>query len=454
MTPDLSANEKNFLGCLLRSPHEFWEARNIVRAEMITSPEWRAIYAALSDLQERGRVVSRTALASVLPEEFDDGRPYVAEIEVLIANAADAGSALDYAEAIRNAFTRRRIRRLGEAALKAEADQTKSGDDIVAEIEAQLLHIVSDNAAENIKWLGDAARESLAKTAENYRVRDEIQIGLTTGIAEIDSLTGPLMGGDLVTIAAPSGHGKTTIATQILCHASRKGAGKPAFLVSLEMTASQIARRVMASWTRVSVRKQRAGDLDVFEYETLREAVQRADAHHVLMDESGRQSAARICKKIRAMHSMHGIGCAAIDHILLVKPANPRWTKVETAEDAIMAFKDLAKELDIPIFALAQLTRGSQDKAHTWRFTDQALYGGDAIKQASDIMLGVTLPRKWLRQREPEEGTKDHDLWVGKMERWKGRAEVGSLKMRDGDDGHWFALDFDGATYSFGSRAA
>jgi hypothetical protein len=107
--------------------------------------------------------------------------------------------------------------------------------------------------------------------------------------------------------------------------------------------------------------------------------------------------------------------------------------------------------LDIPIFLLAQLTRGSQDKASSWKFTDQALYGGDAIKQASDVMLGVTLPRKWLKQREPDEGSRDHDEWAGRMERWRDKAEIGALKMRDDDDGNWQVVPFDGSTYTFGS---
>jgi len=174
----------------------------------------------------------------------------------------------------------------------------------------------------------------------------------------------------------------------------------------------------------------------------------------ILIDETGRQTTSRICKKVRAMHRRYGLGCAAIDHVLLIKPDNPRWQKIETIEYAAMAFKELAKELDIPIFLLAQLTRGSQSSATSWKFTDQALYGGDAIKQASDVMIGVTLPRKWLKQREPEEGSKDHDLWVGKMERWRDKAEIGALKMRDDDDGQWLTMPFDGATYTFGTRAA
>lgn len=450
MIADLSANERAFIGSLLNDPSQYWGIRTFARLEMIESEEHRKIFEAVAHLMEAGRAVTKPALDAALPEEYGDGKPYVALWMSLKASGAEAGPAVDYAEAIRDRFTRKRIRRLGETAMRLEKDIEKSPDDILSEIEALILNAVHDNEAENIKWLGDAAKDSLARTAENYRVKDELSVGLTTGIKELDHLVGPIMGGDLVTIAAPSGHGKTTLAVQILCHASKQ---KPAFLISQEMMGVQIARRVMSSWTQVSARDQRAGDIDVFQYNSLKEAAKTAEGVQLLMDESGRQSTSRICKKIRAMHRRYGLGCAAIDHILLVKPDNPRWAKIETIEYAAMAFKELAKELDIPIFLLAQLTRGSQDKALSWKFTDQALYGGDAIKQASDVMLGVTLPRKWLRQREPEEGSKDHDAWAGRMARWEGKAEVGALKMRDDDDGHWLTLPFDGATYTFGTRA-
>lgn len=454
MIADLSAAERAFIGSLLNDPQQYWGLRSFVRSEMIENDQHRAIFDAVAGLMESGRAVTKPTLDAALPEEYGDGQPFVALWMALKASGADAGPAVDYAETLRDRHTRKRIRRLGETAMKLERDLDKTPDDILSEIEALMLNAVHDNEADNIKWLGDAAKESLARTAENYRVKDELQVGLTTGIRELDSLIGPIMGGDMVTIAAASGHGKTTLATQILCHASRSGHGKPAFLISMEMMAVQIARRCMASWTQISARKQRAGDIDVFEYNSLREASGRAAEVQVLLDESGRQTVSRICKKTRAMHRRFGLGCVAIDHILLVKPDNPKWQKIETIEHAAMAFKELAKELNIPVFLLAQLTRGSQDKSPTWKFTDQALYGGDAIKQASDVMIGVTLPRKWLKQREPEEGTKDHDAWVGKMERWRDKAEIGALKMRDDDDGHWQSIPFDGATYTFGTRAA
>lgn len=451
MTPDILANEKAFIGALLRSPETYWEAKTFVRGEMLVAPEHRVIFTAVEELLESGRRVTRSTLEARLPAEYGDGLPFVPLVAVLKENASDAGSALDYAEPIRENFAREKIKAAAEAAIKACKDRGKPTDDILAGLEASLMDATMDQANSTIKSLSEAAKASLDRTAENYRVKDSIQIGLRTGIRELDKLMGPVMGGDLVTIAAPSGHGKTTLALQIMRHAGRGDHGKPGLLISQEMTATQIATRTLAAWTQISVRKQRAGEIDLLEYQNLKEAAQETEHVKLFIDDCGQQRASAICSKIRSFHRQHGLGCAAIDHVLLVKPENPRWTKVETVEYAAMAFKELAKELDIPIFLLAQLTRGSQDKANSWKFTDQALYGGDAIKQASDVMLGVTLPRKWLKQREPEEGSRDHDEWEGRMLRWRDKAEIGALKMRDDDDGNWLTLPFDGSTYTFGS---
>lgn len=453
MTPDLVANEKAFIGALLRQPEAYWDAKALVRSEMLVVPEHGILFDAVGDLLESGRQVTRSTLQARLPAEYGDGLPFVPLVAVLKENASDAGPALDYAEPIRENYARLKIKRAAEGALKDCRDITKSADDLLANLEAHLMDAMRDNSTSTIKSLGDAAKESLTRTAENYRIKGgDVQVGIRTGVQELDRLMGPIMGGDLVTIAAPSGHGKTTLAMQIMRHASRGQFAKPSLIISQEMTSVQIATRTLAAWADISVRKQRAGDIDVFQYNSLKEAAALAEEVKLYIDDAGQQRTSAICSKIRSFHRQHGLGCAAIDHILLVKPENPRWTKVETVEHAAMAFKELAKELDIPIFLLAQLTRGSQDKAHSWRFTDQALYGGDAVKQASDVMLGVTLPRKWLKQREPDESDqRGHLEWEDKMEKWRDKAEVGALKMRDDDDGHWLTMPFDGATYTFGT---
>jgi hypothetical protein len=98
---------------------------------------------------------------------------------------------------------------------------------------------------------------------------------------------------------------------------------------------------------------------------------------------------------------------------------------------------------------LAQPTREGQKK-DTWRVGDQDIYGGDAIKQASDIVLTISVPYKWLRQNEPNPADqKDHDRWLKQCEEWKGQAEAGVLKARDGEDGLWRRLRFDGPRVRF-----
>lgn len=452
MSPDLAAAERAFVGCLLRSPEAYWETKNFARAEMLVSAEHQMIFGAVQGLMEAGRPVTRATLEAALPAEYGDGVPFPTLIAVLKENASEAGSALDYVDTVRDAYHRRMIQKAAEAALKACKDPTKQSDDILAGLEARMMDVMRDNSASSIKSLGQAAQAALDRTAENYRTKGDVQIGVTTGVKELDRLIGPLMGGDLVTLAARSGEGKTTLALQILRHAARGDHGKPTLLISQEMTATQIAMRTLSAWTQIPVRKQRAGDIDVFGFQSLRDAAEEAQRVRLHIDDCGQQRTSAICSKIRSFHRQYGLGCAAVDHVLLVKPENPRWTKVETVEYAAMAFKELAKELDIPILLLAQLTRGSQGNANSWRFTDQALYGGDAVKQASDVMIGVTLPRKWLKQREPDESDqRGHDEWAGKMEKWRDRAEVGALKMRDDDDGQWLDMPFDGSTYTFGS---
>lgn len=452
MTPDISASERAFIGSLLNSPLSYWEASQLVRPEMLKEETHREIFVCVRDLMEAGRNVTRSALEARLPAEYGDGLPYLPLVESLKMTHADAGSPMDYAEAIREDFVRKNLARAADAALKACRDPGKITTEIIATLETQLMDATRQATGSTIVSLGDAAQKALERTNENFRCKGEVQVGLRTGTVELDGLVGPIMGGDMVTIAAPSGHGKTSLAVQIMLHESGKEEGKPSLLISQEMVSVQIAERAIASWTEVSVRKQRAGEIDIYEFEKLREAVQRAKQVKVFIDGCGRQRTTAICSKIRSFHRQHGLACAAIDHVLLNRPEHAKWTKVETVEFAAMEFKELAKELQIPIFLLAQLTRGSQASGNTWRFTDQALYGGDAIKQASDVMLGVTLPRKWLKQREPDESDqRGHDEWSGKMNRWAGKAEVGALKMRDDDDGQWLTLPFDGQTYTFGT---
>lgn len=453
--------EQALLGAVLMQSAAYFLAAEHIDEECFCEPLHAKLWSMMAGIIDGGRVLDPITLIVALgPDSESDVagmklREYVARIA---ANATSVISAPDYAKTIRSLWKRRKLMALGQQiAYRAQGGADEGDvDELLDEVDGELTGIRFGQNIAGVKWLKDAANEALRQTAENYEARDRIKIGLETGIRELDELIGPMMAGDLITIVAPSGHGKSAIASQILCAASLASLdtnrGAPSFFVSLEMGAAAIARRVMASTTGVSTRKQRSGSVDISEYEAL-ELAARATAHvKILFDEGGRQTFSQIARKARAMKKLYGIGAMTVDHLRLIKPEHPRMGAIETIEQAAIGFKELAKELGLVIFELTQISTGEQKRLTNWRFTSQAPWGGDAIKQASDVMLGLVLPYKWLGERQPDpQDEKEYDRWTRQREEWRGQAEIGALKNRDDEDGIWIKLPFEGRRFLFGS---
>jgi len=446
----------------MMNPDAYFATCEIVDPECFSEPVHGTLWKLAGARIERGERADPVALIAALGKDATEKvgpitlRKYVARVA---ASATSVINATDYARTVRDLYNRRRLISFGQMlAYRAHGGiDTGSVDDLIEEADQELGQIRSGKADTSIRWLHEAAGAAVKQTADGYQHSADRKVGLRTGIYELDNLFGPLFGGDLITIAAPSSHGKTALLTQILCAASESSLdatqGRPSFFVSQEMTGTQIARRVLASWTQVSTRRQRSGMIDEDEFRKLEDAARSASRVRVLFDDSGQQKASTIARKARAMKRLHGIGAMGIDHLLLIKPEHPRDTAVQTVERAAMLFKQLAKDLDIVIFQLAQLTRESQFNAKHWRFSSQSLWGGDAIKQNSDFVIGQTFPRKWLREREPaNKESPEGQRWDIQMAEWEGKVDIGALKIRDDEDGSWFPLMFDGATMTFGTR--
>jgi replicative DNA helicase len=227
--------------------------------------------------------------------------------------------------------------------------------------------------------------------------------------------------------------------------------GRKGLFFSMEMTEQQIVRRILASDTGVSTRAQRAGAINEGEFDLLWDSAKSLRNIPVFVDGSGRQTVSQVATKCRSMKRRHGIGQAAIDHVKLFKSSNPRLTDIDIINKAAFSLKDLAKELGIIIFLLCQPTREGQKNRDNWRVYDQDIYGGDTIKQCSDVLMSISIPCKWLAQNEADRSNSHaYEAWVRNMTEWKDKAEVGLLKNRDGPDGLWRKLAYDGERVKFG----
>ncbi|MCC6486712.1 MAG: AAA family ATPase [Candidatus Hydrogenedentes bacterium] len=451
--------ERVVVGSIIRSPHVYWSLSEAqVGAEHFSDKTTRQIFECSARLCEAGKTLTPQLLITSLPDHAPDGTSMAAQVAVLTKLAEDAGSALDYVDDLLEAFRWRKLEEL--ASVLSDKHAEKTVDDLLAEIEAGVRGLET-GLAKSIHPipLADAADQAIRETAENYRSCGKgTAAGIRTGIRELDDMIGPLFPGNVVTIAGASGNGKTALLTQILFNASEPsldlGSTRLGVLFCMEMRARELARRLLAQFTGISTREQREGaNLSERDIECL-QTTSRNLTNRLLLYDGGPMTMRELSRAIKVAKRRHGATIFGIDHLLEILPDNPRMSRLDVVPDAIGRLKELAQSEQVTIIALAQLTREFQ-KESGWRVRSQALWGGDAIKQRSDILLGVALPSLWLRENRVESGEKPHqkeafDKWVREVEEWRGFAEIGTLKVRDGEAGDYRRVTYDGARLWFG----
>lgn len=459
-TENLNA-EKAVIGSIIRSDQAYWSVTGAqIGAEHFSDPTHRMIFEAVAGICEHSQRLTTQLLLSRMPTDCPNGASTVATVAVLVKLAEDVGSVEDYLDDLTEAYGWRKLESLLPI-LRGEGDSsTSTVDEILGKLTRGIDAIGAANKNEHPVPLNEAAEEALKETAANYQSRGlGPSSGIITGIPDIDAMTGPLFPGNLVTIAGGSGMGKTALLTQILFNVSEPSldqtATAPGALFCMEMRARELARRLLARLTGISTRLQREGArLSEGNFEALSNATRSLSSNRLLLHDGGPMTVRQLGRAIRMAKRRHGSRLFGIDHLLEILPDNPRMSRIEVVSEAIGYLKQLAQDEQIIILALAQLTRESQ-KSDGWRVRSQALWGGDAIKQRSDILLGVAMPALWLRENRIETGERQHekeafDRWTRSVAEWTGKAEIGTLKVRDGEAGEYRPVPFDGERLWFG----
>ncbi|WP_027578451.1 DnaB-like helicase C-terminal domain-containing protein [Bradyrhizobium sp. Ai1a-2] len=448
--------EEAVIGKILGSAETFWAVSDRLTGDQFSVPHHRAIFKAVQECCEQGPGPSLSLLEAKLPTEFEGEGAVEAVLQILIEKASDVTNALDFVDDIILAWRERARIELGKVATAAG----KTFDDTREDIDA-LLRVVDDHdRVRHAVRVGDAARAATEKAAEAFQHKGRRAVGVLTRIEEIDLAIGPQIGGTAITLAGASGHGKSGLLAQIF----RNGAAAsldpssvfPSLLISMEMSQIQNAYRNLASMTGISVRKQISGDFNQKEFMDLQSAKTSLDAMPIYVQDRGRLTIDEIEKEIRIAVRRYGIKQAGIDNLKLIRPSRDNWSLVQTIEEATARTKALAKELDIVIWQLAQLTRDGQ-KTGNWRFRAADIYGGGLVVENSDLVLGVAVPIVWLRENKPEppseanpRGREVFDKWLKDMEVLKHKAEFAAFKVRDGRGETWKEMDFDGPRMLFG----
>lgn len=423
---DPTANERAFLGCLLRSAHEFWQCNDTVTADMFAVAHHRDIFTAIRDLSERGRQVTITALQTNLPEEYEEIGPTIALLMALRESAVEAGSATDYAPFLAERSAKKRLDGLADWLKKETRKTDTTADDISAEVGMRLNAIISVAAAIRPKSIGDIA--TIVTKQANSANMGEMTDGISSGISSLDEILGLMVPGDLGFIIASQADGKSALAAQIGMHAAKEK--RPVLYVQMEMSPEQMGARELAKLSGMSVAEIHEGSFDAFQWESLVGAEQALAGIPFYVLDMEEATVRQVRAQCQSMKQSIGLGLVIIDQLDKLKPEGKYRDRFEAYKEVTRDLKRMTKGLGIPGICLAQRTRQAQ------RREDPTPHVLDAdipsIERDSDWIIGLWQRANFLQMNRPDHrgGEEAKSQWQAEIHKWRGIAEAITLKHR------------------------
>ncbi len=438
--------EQALLGAFLVDNQTIERVTSILKADDFYDPLHSRLFEVMLTASERGGMVL-TPLTLHAAMKADPGLIEVGG-HAYLAGLAQAAPAIpnvrDLARILHDLAVRRVLIGIGEDIVNTayEAPHDKPPKAQIEEAE-KALYRVSETSKYGAGPIDFA--ESLRRTvelAEKAQARGGRISGLVTGFTDIDSLLGGLQPSDLIILAGRPGMGKSSLATNMAFNTARayvqdieSGAevprGAPVLLFSLEMAAQQLSARILSEQTEIEMWKIRNGRFSEAEWEKFVLSMQDLSTLPLYIDDTGGISIAQIAARARRLKREKNIGCVIIDHIQLVEGSGRAENRVQEITEISKSLKVLAKELDVPVVALSQLSRGV-DARDDKRPVLSDLRESGSIEQDADVVMFIYREEYYLKSREPDPSSPDHAKWLEKCERAHRRAEVLVEKHRHG----------------------
>jgi len=458
--------EQALLGALLVNNDVYDRVASVVGAVHFYDP----VHARIYEIAEQR--IQKNALASpVTLKAFMEDDPGLAELGGPAYLARLAGAAIsvfaarDYAQMIYDLAIRRDLIAIGNeiAGKAATVEVTSEPKDQIVEAEQQLYALGEQGSAESgfqsfLKAVTDAVQ-----VANAAYMREGGLAGISTGLTDMDRKLGGLHKSDLLILAGRPSMGKTSLATNIaynIAKTRKKGQlpdgsegsveGGVVGFYSLEMSAEQLAARILSEAAEVPSEQIRRGDMTETEFRRFVEAAKTLENCPLFIDDTPALPISQLAARARRLKRTHGLDVLIVDYLQLVRPATAKDSRVNEVSEITQGLKAIAKELDIPVIALSQLSRQVENRDDK-RPQLSDLRESGSIEQDADVVMFVFREEYYKEREKPG----DHDVeammkWQDEMERLHGRAEVVIGKQRHGPIGT-IELSFEGRFTRFGN---
>ena len=461
--------EQALLGAILVNNEACDKVSSFLAPEHFFEPLHARIFEAASTLIKVGKLASPVTLKTYFENDATirdiGGTAYLAR---LAASATTIINAEEYGRSIYELAQRRKLIGIGTEMVNEafDPDVEDSAKDLIERAEQTLYSMAETGKyGQGFKPIVQALTHAIDMASAAYQ-RDGGLSGLSTGLRDLDEKLGGLQSSDLIILAGRPAMGKTALATNIAYNVARKfqaeylpdgstqvkDGGLVAFF-SLEMSSEQLATRIISGQAEVSSEYIRRGKITDEDFQRLVSVARELQSLPFYIDDTGGLTIAQVSARARRLKRQRGLGLIVVDYLQLLAGSAKRASegRVQEVTEITVGLKALAKELNVPIIALSQLSRQVETREDK-RPQLSDLRESGSIEQDADVVMFVFREEYYVERTKPAEGTPEFADWMAMMSQVSGKAEVIIGKQRHGPTGT-VNLHFDASVTRFSDLA-
>ena len=427
--------EKSLLGAILLSDDVMAEVLTLLRPGDFYEQRHQAIFQAMSDLYDQHRPIDLRTLTAELKKQKKlkevGGAPYLVELSNFVPAAAHAKA---YAEIVEKAATRRKLIKAGNNIAEKAYQEDANVDDLVGEAERELFEVSDKIVKSDYVPMDQLLAEAMERIAELQKNKGVLR-GLKTGFADLDKKTAGFQKGDLIIVGARPAMGKTTFAQNLaynIANINKRGV----LFFSMEMAANEIVDRMISDIADVDNWRMRTGNLSDEEFSRVGDALGEIDELPIYIDDTSAMTIAELRNKARRAVHDHDIGVVIVDYLQLMNGSDRyAGNRVQEVTEISRGLKVLARELEIPVVALAQLSRNVTGRDDPRPVLSDLRESG-SIEQDADLVM--FLHRIDYYKKPEEEDTNITELLIRKHR----HGAIGVIELYfDGEKSRFMSLD-------------
>ncbi|MEX0652265.1 MAG: replicative DNA helicase [Candidatus Paceibacterota bacterium] len=382
-------SEKALLGSIMLKPEAMHDIIDMVKPDSYYSEKHRIIYNSMLELFEKNEPIDILSLSTKLKEKkhFDQigGGSYLTELVNFVPSASNIKH---YADIVQKKFMMRNLINAADHISELGYDEDTDIEHTLDAAQASIFEVTNSPTLQKFIAIKDTLAEAWERIEHLHQSKDEMR-GIESGFKELDNLLAGFQKSDLIILAARPSMGKTTLALDIARQAAVQHK-TPVAIFSLEMSSQQLVDRMLAAQSYVNAWKLRTGNLSTDEeFDKLQAALSVLSEAPIYIDDKSSSNVLQMRSIARRLKHEKGLGLVIVDYLQLIMPTQGRTndSMVQQVTEISRALKQMARELDVPVIALSQLSRAVEQRRGRPRLSD--LRDSGSIEQDADVVMFI-----------------------------------------------------------------